>query len=149
MKKRKKNRKFDNRLTGSSVIDEELQTILYYVFRDFIYPWYVLNFFFLLIYIALSYFNIYINRIIYIWNCSIWLKKMNEIASINVERNLIYKQCKCIWDYVILLYLQFNFKNTLLIINFRNFSYNKLVVGMIKSVKIRSSRIRWKILFVK
>lgn len=40
MKKRKKNRKFDNRLTGSSVIDEELQTILYYVFRDFIYPWY-------------------------------------------------------------------------------------------------------------
>lgn len=42
MKKRKKDRKFDNRLTGSYVIDEELQTILYYVFRDFIYPWYVI-----------------------------------------------------------------------------------------------------------
>lgn len=59
MKKRKKIRKFDNRLTGSSIIDEELQTILYYVFRDFIYPWYVVNYF-LVIYIFLSCFNIYI-----------------------------------------------------------------------------------------
>ncbi|KAK7602470.1 hypothetical protein V9T40_008059 [Parthenolecanium corni] len=40
MKKSKKKCNFDNRLTGSNIIDEELQLILYYVFRDFVYPWY-------------------------------------------------------------------------------------------------------------
>ncbi|XP_065220750.1 sorting nexin-13-like [Planococcus citri] len=40
MKKNQKKYNFDNRFTGSHVIDEELQTILYYVFRDFIHPWY-------------------------------------------------------------------------------------------------------------
>lgn len=33
---------FSDRLTGSHIIDEEIQTILYYVFRDYIHPWYVL-----------------------------------------------------------------------------------------------------------
>lgn len=39
IKKRKQKYNFDNRLTGSNIIDEELQLILYYIFRDFIYPW--------------------------------------------------------------------------------------------------------------
>ncbi|XP_046396118.1 sorting nexin-13-like [Ischnura elegans] len=36
----KESQKVDRRLTGSTVIDDSLQEILAYVFRDYIYPWY-------------------------------------------------------------------------------------------------------------
>ncbi|XP_071451053.1 sorting nexin-13-like [Hetaerina americana] len=36
----KESQKVDKRLTGSTVIDDSLQEILAYVFRDYIYPWY-------------------------------------------------------------------------------------------------------------
>ncbi|KAK9499578.1 hypothetical protein O3M35_002596 [Rhynocoris fuscipes] len=40
MKKTKKDFKVDRRLTGSQVIDEQLQEILDYIIRDYVYPWY-------------------------------------------------------------------------------------------------------------
>ncbi|XP_073990966.1 sorting nexin-13-like isoform X2 [Rhodnius prolixus] len=40
MKKPRKDFKVDRRLTGSQVIDEQLQEILDYMIRDYVYPWY-------------------------------------------------------------------------------------------------------------
>lgn len=40
MQQRQQRCNLDNRFTGSHIIDEELQAILYYVFRDYVYPWY-------------------------------------------------------------------------------------------------------------
>lgn len=40
MKKPKKENKLDKRLTGSQVIDEELQDILDFIIRDYVHPWY-------------------------------------------------------------------------------------------------------------
>lgn len=39
MKKPRKDFKVDRRLTGSQVIDEQLQEILDYMIRDYVYPW--------------------------------------------------------------------------------------------------------------
>ena len=41
MKKPKKDYKLDKRLTGSQVIDEELQDILDFIIRDYVHPWLV------------------------------------------------------------------------------------------------------------
>ncbi|XP_014290688.1 sorting nexin-13 isoform X2 [Halyomorpha halys] len=40
IKKPKKDYKLDKRLTGSQVIDEELQDILDFIIRDYVHPWY-------------------------------------------------------------------------------------------------------------
>lgn len=38
----KKQHKYDNRVTGSDLIDSSLQEILGYIIRDYIIPWYSL-----------------------------------------------------------------------------------------------------------